>query len=39
MVNKLDKMGLFCLSYLFTKRAYYFKVNGFGAYLKKFSCR
>ncbi len=35
MLNKLDKIGLFFLSDLFTKSAYYIKVNGFGAYLKK----
>jgi RimJ/RimL family protein N-acetyltransferase len=34
MVSRLDKMGLFFLADLFTKSAYYIKVNGFGAYLK-----
>jgi len=35
MVNRLDKIGLFFLTEAFTISAYYIKVNGFGAYLKK----
>lgn len=35
MVSRLDKIGLFFLTDLFTKSAYYIKVDGFGACLKK----
>lgn len=35
IVNRLNKMGLFFLTEFFTKYAYYVKVNGFGACLKK----
>ncbi|MCW3987799.1 MAG: hypothetical protein NWE87_05735 [Candidatus Bathyarchaeota archaeon] len=35
MVNKLDEMTLLFLTDAFAKSAYYIKVNGFGAYLKK----
>ena len=35
MVNRLNKMGLFFLAEFFTKYAYYVKVNGLGACLKK----
>ena len=35
MVNRLNKMGLFFLAQFFTKYAYYVKVNGLGACLKK----
>lgn len=35
MVNQLGNIGLFSLTDFFTKSAYYIKVNGFVAYLKK----
>jgi GNAT superfamily N-acetyltransferase len=34
MVNKLDKIGLFFLTDLFTKSVYYIRVNGLGRYSK-----